>query len=1405
MASTGTPGTSTARITPAGSYTQLHSKPIEALIAANGTGSENVMVMGEPQVESLYQKLNMLQTQRTKPIGKKRANEKRKSGSASVPLGNPNPKTFAPASRVEPFTLGTQTLFTTDDLPNEPATGSSDPASGINDPPSAPATGTPGPATGSADTARSPNMVCPQDERKNSQSFSYGQEPLSARVTKKEQQTMNRSSKRSYSLQQRNQENRIPGLRDSYYKYAAQRNFNIPVISNDNTMSRESRTFTDNSVSRKTRCLLPGSDVQLVGFPEPWGSPPPNRRLSPRPIYNEKLVQRERAASEQVIYRETFKQLKSLETYTILEKQLQEKQYSPPPEEAKCANRILGMTNGIAKEPFTSNGLRPAITRSRSHSFQPNDETIKNTVRSLSLKSPRRFSDITGTKNNGSFSARGSYKYIHSDIDKNSGSLSARGPDKYSTYSNNYYTDHMESERLSDGIKHHVRSNSHIEHNRRNSKEIDNSIVGDSEELQRGRSFNKIPSCYFRDLHETMGIADVAARSASRARTSNEHLFTQLVRSASVASTNNGTSSTTRTPNSHRSRYNKAPPLNHCLGISIRDNKLSYDKLINVLPTSKNLRFLDVHGNVLDSDSPLQLMYQFPRLRHLNISANHKIRAEGIIKLLSDPISFKLVSLGLANCQFRDRLDAAEVMEAFLMDPSCKLVKLDLSFNNLGISWCETLARGLERNRSIKSLKLEHAVLHNGVASLLTFYSPMNFTELNLARNHMSIAGLEALVLFLQKNKVDIVDLSRQDLFDKGICQRLTKAGVRSYILNGCRLPDETQNWPLGTDETIFNDCNPMNERQASLLAQIYQKREGLSFSGHLYGNAFVTRLCKTPNTLTQLFLDRCAIDNMACKEFVKMTTLERLSVQFNNITATGVEYLVGLLQHNLHFLNLNGNKLRLQGARVLARNLPFRNCVDFTLGVAQSVMTLRGVEILWESITKFPLKNLDLRRSQLAAPLMEFLPNSAPGVAQMEIDLRDNPQLDQYDLGYWSLKMNKVHTDMPLSAGWACHMLQKSATLNLKEYRMSLLIRCMNRTLQDESILVNLDNNELWRADLKEITANPNNHAPVTKSNHEKNRISQNELVLDDHRKLCLKRKRKTSSRMKESDPLRGPLESTKHGLYPTSKSHHFLITEEIIPEDSKGDVNDNETLVKVDTLVEPQKILSALRTLRRILLRKCDITDSWAAQVFRAGPSKWRNVLYVDLTNNRLSPKGAEHLSHVIKYGVEGLIVDNNFIETFGLGMLLRTAVESKESRLTALSCKNNRIGMMAVTPIIKGCYEKNQDFNVDLDITENPLTAGDVLALTRAVAGLPTRYRINYDNTGTEIDLVKGRVQSFIRPSLQNMLDHIRPSSFVDLHGNASKDMGDNSNCATSVGRASRTSYFTQTTLSGIRGQS
>lgn len=682
----------------------------------------------------------------------------------------------------------------------------------------------------------------------------------------------------------------------------------------------------------------------------------------------------------------------------------------------------------------------------------------------------------------------------------------------------------------------------------------------------------------------------------------------------------------------------------------MRHNALTREKLIEVLGSKKNLRYLDAQSNKLDAATPVALINELPRLRHLDLSSNPKIGDAGLTRLCHDTACFRLVSLVMANCDFGDEKDASLALKMFLQHPSCRLVKLDLSFNNLGSSFCEQLAQGLHRNRSVRVIRLEHALAYSKccMEALLSFNTPVHYHELNFARNNLSFPALRALVHFLDRTRVDMLNLSRMDLQDTVITKALRKKPVRAFVLVGCRLPESVEHWPLGTEETLLDEVSPMGEYQIHALAEFFSRRRHfLSLSAHKHGRSFCLHLSRrSPVPLVQLVLDHSKLDDEGVQNMRVLSCLQHLSVQYNHLTARGASSLMPLLRMQLQYLNVGGNKLRRAGASVLAQHLPHRAVDDFTLGIHQTLLTEQGVTEVWNSVARRPLEALDLRRSQLRHPLHELLPVSA-NVASMEVDLRDNSGLDnENDLCSWAKKMNKVHTDIPLSIVLACQMLDKSPTLVLKEPRISLLNCGVAKLLKnDANVQVNLDNNALWRA----------------------------EAAFESPRRASPGK----THRMKHTPP------STK--IVPAVASP--IKTAQSQPSKLEKCYGQR--------CIEPEKIVCAVKSLRRLLLRK---VSSDGREVLLRDSAV--SVPQLDLASSDLSLRGSEYVNYCRRFGAEELLLDTNFVETFGVA-ILRDA--SPATRRTASE------GTIST----RGDASKSRWRSTE-DGTQCSITAGDLLAL-------------------------------------------------------------------------------------------
>eukprot|EP00397_Hematodinium_sp_SG-2012_P002196 GEMP01002202.1.p1 GENE.GEMP01002202.1~~GEMP01002202.1.p1 ORF type:complete len:1221 (+),score=264.40 GEMP01002202.1:87-3749(+) len=773
----------------------------------------------------------------------------------------------------------------------------------------------------------------------------------------------------------------------------------------------------------------------------------------------------------------------------------------------------------------------------------------------------------------------------------------------------------------------------------------------------------------------------------------------------------------TRKPSTLGSTYN-------WLSVSVRANGLTGEKLLDILESKKHLRFLDAQSNQLDADAPVTIMHEFPRLRHLDVSSNPKIGSDGLVRLCRDRETLRLQSLMMANCHLGDEKEGGQALGAFLQHSSCRLVKLDLSFNNLGVAFCDLLAQGLEQNRTVRSINLERSLAYSNhtMEYLLSFETPVHFQELNFARNNLSFEALEALVRFLDRTRVDVLNLSRTNLQNPVITKALRKMRVSTFILVGCRLPESPDYWPFGTEETLLDGVFPMEEPQIQSLGAIFSRRQHiLSLSQHKYGSLFCQHLTRRiPIPLLQLTLDHSLLHDEGVKNLHLLHTINSLSVQYNHLTAAGAEYLMPLLGMQLQYLNLGGNKLRREGALVLSKHLSGRSVDDFTLGVHQTLLTQEGIAELWNCIVQRPLEALDLRRSQLKHPLSKILPLIGD-VTQVEVDLRDNPALNnENDLCEWAMQMTKVHTDLPLSAVWACRMLEKSPSLVLKEPRMHMLNRGITQILRHTSVQINLDDNQLWRAKtasrevLKSLSPRP------SPSMYVKYSAKKEGVTTPDKNAQIHTKQQRRSSRLpapaRRSTACTAQRDSSKSERR-TSQRKASLLSQKTPEKIQTGHASTDDT--RVGHVVQPAKVLSALKSLRRLILRKLQIRDADTfAQVF-GFDSKALHAVRPDLANSKLSTRGAEYVAYCRRYGVEGLILDSTFIATFGLAMLLGDS-STTESQLMRHSC--HIIGDLPGAPILRVSNTHDNAAQSDL---ESPITAGDLLALSRAVAGLPARH--------------------------------------------------------------------------------
>ncbi|XP_074854009.1 ribonuclease inhibitor-like [Carettochelys insculpta] len=396
--------------------------------------------------------------------------------------------------------------------------------------------------------------------------------------------------------------------------------------------------------------------------------------------------------------------------------------------------------------------------------------------------------------------------------------------------------------------------------------------------------------------------------------------------------------------------------MNTCKTVRLDDCNLSAshcEDIGSVLRSNQSLTELTLNNNEL-GDSGVELLCKglmIPSCNLQKLSLQNCNITEACCKHLRSVLSTKqsLTELHLGDNKLRT--SGVKMLCEGLMDPNCKLQKLQLEYCELTPDNCELLSSVLRTKSSLKVLNLSHNKLGDEAVKLLCqgFMDPIcNLQSLHLEDCHITAASCGDLSAVLAaKPSLTELSVGENKIGDPGVvllCQGLLNPN--------CKI-EKLWLWECGVTPASCKD-----------LAQVLSTKESLtelSLIGNELGDPGMEQLCqglKDPKAKLQaLWIRECGLTAACCKSISAVLstnqTLREVHMGGNMIGDAGVEIIYeGLMNPNCNLRSLWLGNCDLTAACCgnLATIISSKPCLA-ELDLSNNALEDEGVKKLCESL----------------------------------------------------------------------------------------------------------------------------------------------------------------------------------------------------------------------------------------------------------------------------------------------------------------------------------------------------------------------------------------------------------------------------------------------------------------------
>uniref|UniRef100_UPI00398EB9D2 NLR family CARD domain-containing protein 3-like n=1 Tax=Pristiophorus japonicus TaxID=55135 RepID=UPI00398EB9D2 len=354
--------------------------------------------------------------------------------------------------------------------------------------------------------------------------------------------------------------------------------------------------------------------------------------------------------------------------------------------------------------------------------------------------------------------------------------------------------------------------------------------------------------------------------------------------------------------------------------------------------------------------------------------SQHKISTISFKRLV--PVLHCFTSLKLIGSNLGD--SGAKILSQMMKSPDCKLQNLELERNDLTHKCCETLAFILSSNKMLTSLNLSNNNLGDRGICLLSpaLKEPQcRILKLNLSNNNLSFGSWEELVSVLVTN---------QTLRELNVSNnRMGEAGLRT--LSTALKDPRCKLQKLGLNNTSTLDFGVMGSYQEEtgmeILCDVLKDPSCTLTSLELANNCLTQKnydelasAIRINRTLTHLDLSSNVIQDsginiLSMALMDPSCSIQSLLMTDTKLTPTCCEKLASVFVRNLTLreLDLSKNKLGDSGVRALSTALKEPHCKLETLGLKQTSLTDECCEKLMTALsTTQTITHLDLSENSL-------------------------------------------------------------------------------------------------------------------------------------------------------------------------------------------------------------------------------------------------------------------------------------------------------------------------------------------------------------------------------------------------------------------------------------------------------
>ena len=423
------------------------------------------------------------------------------------------------------------------------------------------------------------------------------------------------------------------------------------------------------------------------------------------------------------------------------------------------------------------------------------------------------------------------------------------------------------------------------------------------------------------------------------------------------------------------------------------------------LPNITNLKKFNIsHNEITDqiAEDIANFLSQNCKLVELDVSYNN-LQTEGAIKIARLSEITNLIKFNISHNEVNEQ--AAKWVASFLSQNS-KLKELDLSYNNLqatGAIEIAELCSGTNLTK-LKELDLRYNYLQaTGAIEIAKLCSVNNLTKFNISHNKITDKAAKSVATFLSQNsKLEELDLSYNNLQSAGAIEIAGLCSISSLIkLN------------ISHNEITGEAANPI----ATFLSQ-NSKLQELDLSYNNLQAVVKIEYLRDITNLNKFRISCIGITDQAAKNVANFLSqnskLEELDLSCNSPGAVKITELCNIT--NLKKFNISHNGIIDQAGKCLSAFLSKNSNLE-ELDLSYNKLKATGVNMIAELCKITNLTKLNISHNDITDHPLDFVPTF----------LSQNLNLKEFDLSHNNLQ-----------AEGAINILEWSSITNLVKFSIS-------------------------------------------------------------------------------------------------------------------------------------------------------------------------------------------------------------------------------------------------------------------------------------------------------------------------------------------------------------------------------